>query len=282
MVETFIPKSKEEALRFLNHRKCVILAGGTNLMVKTKKWSGGLADFESDIILIKHLQELKNISINKEYLSIGAGCTLTELQETLTLPSYFRKIILSMASQTIRNVATIGGNICNISSEGDMLPLLYALDSTLIIESLSGTREVKIADFILGPGKKDLKEAELLVEIRIPTNKFISFYYKKAGTKKSPARARASFIGFYILEDEKIVDIRMAFGADGARVIRSIELEDSLKGVSKEELEVILKDIEKEYIKIKVPIDDVKSTAEYRKSVCLNLMREFLESIYSS
>jgi len=282
MVETFIPKSKEEALRFLNQRKCVILAGGTNLMVKTKKWSGGLADFESDIILIKHLQELKNISINKSYLSIGAGCTLTELQETLTLPGYFRKIILSMASQAIRNVATIGGNICNSSSEGEMLPLLYALDATLIIESLSGTREVKIADFILGPGKKDLKAEELLVEIKIPINKFISFYYKKAGTKKSPACARASFIGLYILEGGKIVDIRMAFGADGARVIRSIELEDSLKGVNKEELEVILKDIEKEYIKIKVPIDDDKSTAEYRKSVCLNLMREFLESIYSS
>ena len=280
MVETFIPKSKEEALRLLKEKKCIILAGGTNLMVKTKKWSGGQTDFESDILLIKHLQELKNIEIYKNHISIGAGCTLTELEDTKVLPKYFREVILSMASLAIRNVATIGGNICNVSSEGDLLPLLYALDAYLIIESLNGTREIKITDFILGPGKRDLKADELLVEIRIPTNNFKLFYYKKVGTKKNPAPTKASFIGLYILEDERILDIRMAFGAAGSRVIRSRELEDSLKGINKEELEIILKDIEKEYNKIILPIDDEKSTAEYRKGVCLNLMREFLESIY--
>jgi len=282
MPETIIPKSKDEAVRFLNKKKCIILAGGTNLMVKAKKWSGGLSDFDSDIILIKHLQELKKIQINKKYVSIGAGCTLTELEKTTVLPKYFHEIILSMASVTIRNAATIGGNICNVSSEGEILPLLYALDAYVIIESLSGTREVEISDFILGPGKRDLKTEELLVEIRIPSNNLNSYYYKKVGTKKFPALLKASFIGLYILEGEKILDIRMAFGAAGARVVRSKELEDSLKGLNKEKLEIILKDIEKEYVKIIVPIDDEKSTAEYRKGVCLNLMREFLESIYSS
>ena len=281
MTETFIPKSKEEALGLLNQRKCIILAGGTNIKVKTKKWSGGLSDFESDIILIKHLQELKNISIDKNYTSIGAGCTLAELEETIVLPKYFSEVILSMASVPIRNVATIGGNICNVVSEGDILPLLYALDAILIIESLSGTREIAIADFILGPGKKDLRAEELLVEIRIPTNNLKSFYYKKVGTKRSNSLAKASFIGLYILENERIVDIRMAFGAVGARVVRSTELENSLKGLNKEEFEIVLKDLDKEYIKIIVPIDDKKSTAEYRKGICLNLMREFLESIYS-
>lgn len=282
MTETFIPKSKEEALALLNQRKCIILAGGTNLMVKTKKWSGGISDFDSDIVLIKHLQELKNISINKKYLSIGAGCTLAELEENILLPDYFSEIILAMASSTIRNAATIGGNICNIASEGDILPLLYVLDAILIIECVGGTREIAIADFILGPGKKDLRAGELLVEIRIPTNMLKSFYYKKVGTKRSNSLAKASFIGLYILEHGRIVDIRMAFGALGVRVVRSRELEDSLKGVNKEELQVILKDLEKAYIKIIVPIDDKKSTAEYRKGICLDLTREFLDSIYSN
>ena len=280
MVETFIPKSKEEALRLLKEGTCIILAGGTNLMVKSKKWSGGITDFESDILLIKHLQELKNIQVYNKYISIGAGCTLTELEETTVLPKYFSEVILSMASLAIRNVATIGGNICSNSSEGDILPLLYSLDSYLIIESLNGNREIKISDFILGPGKRDLKADELLVEIRIPTNSFNSFYYKKIGTKKNPAPSKATFMGFYILKDEKIEDLRMAFGAEGSRVIRSRELEDSLKGINNQKLEIILRDIDKEYNKIKFPIDDEKSTAEYRKGVCLNLMREFLESIY--
>lgn len=282
MAETFIPKSKEEALGLLNQKKCIILSGGTNLMVKAKKWSGGLVDFDSDIVLIKHLQQLKNIIVNKSYLSIGAGCTLNELEECTLLPAYFTQVISSMASPTIRNVASIGGNICNISSEGDILPLLYALDSTLIIESLNETREIAISEFILSPGKKDIKAEELLVEIRIPTNKFVSYYYKKVGAKRSNSLAKASFIGLYILKQERIVDIRMAFGAVGSKVIRSKELEDLLKGLDKEELGKILKDIEKEYTKILVPIEDKKSKTKDRKEICLNLMREFLESIYGS
>lgn len=280
MSETFIPKSKEEALGLLNQNKCMILAGGTNLMVKAKKWSRGMSDFDRDIVLIKHLQELKNIIKSKNYLSIGAACTLAELEENILLPNYFNEIILGMASSTIRNAATIGGNICNVASEGDILPLLYALDATLIIECLNGAREIAIADFILGPGKKDLRSEELLVEIRIPTNIIQSYYYKKVGTKRSNSLAKASFIGLYKLYHERIVEIKMAFGAVGARVVRSRELEDSLKGLNKEELQIILKDLEKEYIKIIVPVDDKKSTAEYRKGICLDLMREFLEIIY--
>jgi len=282
MVETFIPKSKEEALRFLDQRKCVILAGGSNLMVKTKKWSEGVSDFESDIILIKHLQEIKKIKTNNKYLSIGAGCTLTELQESKLLPIYFKKVILSMASTAIRNIATIGGNVCNEASESEIYPLLYALDAVLIIECLNGTREIAISDFILGPGKKDLKAFELLVEIRIPSNNFIKFYYKKVGAKKSISVAKASFVGFYILEQGRIVDVRMAFGTPKSKVVRSIELENSLKGLNKEEVEIILKDMEKEYVKIIADIDDEKSTAKDRKETCLSFMKEFLGSIYTS
>ncbi|MGH4124556.1 MAG: FAD binding domain-containing protein [Clostridium sp.] len=282
MTETFIPKSKEEALGLLNQKKHIILAGGTNLMVKTKKWSAGMSEFESDIVLIKHLQELKNIGINNRYLSIGAACTFAELEETILLRNYFSEIISAIASPAIRNAATIGGNICNVASEGDILPLLYALDAILIIESLSGTREIAIEDFILGPGKKDLRAEELLVEIRIPTNMLKSFYYKKVGTKRSNSLAKASFIGFYILEHERIVDVRMAFGAVGARVLRSRELEDRLKGLNKAEMESILKDLEQEYIKSIVPIDDKKFTTEDRKEIYLKLMSEFLGSIYDS
>ncbi|MBZ9621991.1 FAD binding domain-containing protein [Clostridium sp. FP2] len=282
MTETFIPKSKEEALGLLKQKKCIILAGGTNLMVKTKKWSEGISDLDSDIILIKHLQELKNIDINNRYLSIGAACTLSELAETILLPNYFSEIILDMASPAIRNAATIGGNICNVASEGDILPLLYALDAILIIECLSGTREIAIADFILDRGKKDLRAEELLVEIRVPTNMFKSFYYKKVGTKRSNSLAKASFIGFYILEHERIVDIRMAFGSAGAMAVRSRELEDRLKGLSKEEMEIITKDLEQEYIKIILSIDDKKITTEYKKEIYLQLIREFLVSIYDS
>lgn len=281
MVETFIPKSKEEALRLLNQKNCRILAGGTNIMVKAKKWSGGITDFDSDIILIKHLQEIKNIKINERYLSIGAGCTLTKIEETIFLPDYFKKVILSIASQAIRNVATIGGNICNTSSEGDIFPLLYALDAILIIESLNVRREIAIADFILAPGKKDLKAEELLVEIRIPTNGFFLFYYKKVGSKRSNSLAKASFIGLYILENERIVDVRMAFGAVGATVIRSKELETSFKGVNKEQLGIILKDMDKEYINITATIDEDKSKVKYRKETYMNLMGEFLNSIFT-
>ena len=157
MVEAFAPKSKEEALRFLNDKKCIILAGSTDLMVKRKKWSGCLPYFDSDVIFIRHLKELKNIKIDEKYLSIGAACTLTELEENILMPKYFKEVILSIASPAIRNVATIGGNICNASPAGDILPLLYALDAILIIESLSVTKRNRIKGFYLRTGEKRFK-----------------------------------------------------------------------------------------------------------------------------
>lgn len=281
MVGAIIPKSKEEALKFLNDRRFMILAGGTDLMVKRKKWSGCLPYFDSDVIFIKHLQELKNIKVNKEYLVIGAACSFTELEESILVPNYFKEVILSMASPAIRNIATIGGNICNASPAGDIFPILYALDCTLIVENLSSRREIELKDFILGPGKKDIKEGDLLVEIRIPNDKFSSYYYKKVGTRKSIAISKASFIGFYTLKDEKLRDVRIAFGAVGPTTIRSKDLEDRIKGLNKKELEDILENIKDEYSKIIVPINDLRSTAEYRKGVCLNLVGDFLGNIFT-
>ncbi|MBU3113444.1 FAD binding domain-containing protein [Clostridium lacusfryxellense] len=281
MVETFAAKSKEEVLRLLNNRKCIILAGGTDLMVKRKSWPGCLPYFDNDVVFIGHLQELRNIKINENYLVIGAACSLSQIQENVLMPFYFKEVIISMANPAIRNIATIGGNICNASPAGDIFPLLYALDSILVIERLGSLREVKVKDFVLGPGEKDLRIEELLVEIRVPVNKFKSFYYKKVGTRKSTAISKASFIGMYDLEDEKIKDIRMTFGAVGPMVVRSKKLEDKLKGLNKEGLKNILEDIKEDYSKIIVPIDDQRSTAEYRKVVCLNLMEDFLKSIFT-
>ena len=113
------------------------------------------------------------------------------------------------------------------------------------------------------------------MEIRIPVNNFTSFYYKKVGTRKSTALAKASFIGFYTLEDEKIKDMRMAFGAVGPTIIRSKDLEDRLKGLNKEELNNIIEDIKEEYFKIIVPIDDERSTAEYRKGFVWSFWENF-------
>jgi xanthine dehydrogenase FAD-binding subunit len=279
MVETFAPKSKHEALRFLSSRKCMILAGGTDLMVKRKNWPGCLADFDCDVIFVRHLQELKNIKVDEKCFFIGAACTFTELEENVLIPHYFKEVILSIASPAIRNVATIGGNICNALPTADILPLLYALDSILIIETLGYKREIQLKDFILGTGEKDLKIEELLVEIKIPINNFTSFYYKKIGTRKSTDRSKASFIGLYTLEDEKLKDVRMAFGAVGPKIIRSEALEDRLKGMAKEELKSNLDNIKEEYFKIIQSIEDERSTLEYRKEACLGLMEEFLMGI---
>ena len=224
-------------------KKCIILAGSTDLMVKRKNWSGCLPLFDGDVIFIGHLQELKNIKteMDGKYLSIGAACTLTEIKENILIPTYFKEVILSMASPAIRNVATIGGNICNASPAGDILPLLYALDAVLVIESFSGTRKIEIKDFILGPGKKDLKAEELLVEIKIPINNFTSFYYKKVGTRKSTALAKASFIGFYTLENDKIKDMRMAFGAVGPKLSGQRIWKIILKDLIRKSLKTLLR-----------------------------------------
>ncbi|KYH28922.1 MULTISPECIES: FAD binding domain-containing protein [Clostridium] len=275
MVGVYRPKTLKEALEIIDKEECIIFSGGTDLMVKNKKWSGVEPGFTNPVVFISDLKELKKIEKEHNTLRLGAACTCCEIAESSLVPDYFKEVFLNMASPAIRNIATVGGNICNASPAGDSLPLLYALEAKLILESVNGERKVPIQKFILGPGKNDIKENEILREIEIDIGDFNKFCYKKVGTRKSIALSKVSFMGLAKVDKGKIEDIRIAFGACGPKVIKDKTAESwiiKINSINNNELNYA----KKIYSKLITPIDDQRSTADYRKNVCLRILEDFL------
>ncbi|WP_291572164.1 FAD binding domain-containing protein [Clostridium sp. UBA4548] len=276
MVIATTPTNIIEALDFLNEKDAIIMNGGTDLMVKKKSWSGTIPSFDKPILFINSLKELKQVFTEKNNLIIGSGCTFSQLERSPLVPTYLKVVIREIASPAIRNLATIGGNICNASPAGDILTPLYALDAKLRLVSRNKERIIPIKEFIIGPGRTLLNANELLTEIIIENYNNKKFYYHKLGTRRATALAKASFIGFYEVENNLIRDLRIAFGSVGPVIIKDRDLELSLVGGSIKDTKFKICEIVGRYSELIRPINDARSTAKYRKAVCLNLLRNFL------
>lgn len=278
-IVTYIPENLKEALEILDKDEVIILAGGTDLMVRRKSPTGLIPRFDKNTLFINNLKEIKNVYKDNNYLNIGSACTLSQISSSNVVPDYIKTVLSDFASLGIRNVATMAGNICNASPAGDTLPLLYALDAKLSVKSLKEKKIIDIKDFITAPGKNILGKNEMVTEIKIPIEDFNKFYYKKVGTRKATAISKLSFVGFAAVQNNIIKDIRIGFGAVAATVVKSDKLENKIKGKTLEELSLVNNDLINEYSKLITPIDDQRSNKKYRKKVALNLLTYFLMSL---
>lgn len=276
MVDGYLPKDLSEALKILKEKDVTIYAGGTDLMVRNKNTASLLPKFNKDLLYIGNLKELKEIKESDDNLEIGAACTLSALLRSKEVPEVLKEAIRQIASPAIRNMGTIGGNICNASPAGDTLPVIYALDAKLKLTSENSSREVCIKDFILGPRKILLEKNEILENIIIPKAEFNKTYYEKVGARKASAISKLSFVGLAEIENEKIKEIRISIGSVAPKVVRIKEAEDILIGINMNDLESKMEEVKKVYSKEIVPISDQRSTATYRKAVALRLIQYFL------
>ncbi len=276
---TFTPKTLSEALEILHTERVVPFAGGTDLMVRRRSWSGTSPDFEYPALFIGNLEELKEVVKKGDILEIGAAASLGELLEHPEVPEILKQALKVMASPAIRNLGTLGGNICNSSPAADTLPPLTVLDATLVLQSKEGRRQVPIGEFIKGPGRNDLKENELLSAVRLSLRDYNHSYYKKVGTRKADALSKLSFAGVARTTGGIIHEVKIALGAVAPRVVVSVQAEELLKGKSIGDLSKVLpefKQIYEEYIR---PIDDQRSTAAYRNEVSFRLIEYFITQL---
>lgn len=276
MVKGYMPKDLGEALKILKEKEVTIYSGGTDLMVRNKNTASLLPKFNKDLLYIGNLKELREIKESADCLEIGGACTLSSLLRVKEIPKVLKEAIRQIASPAIRNVGTMGGNICNASPAGDTLPVLYALGAKLKLIKENSSRKVSIEDFILGPRKILLEKDELLESITIPKLDFNKAHYEKVGARKASAISKLSFIGAMQIEDEKIKDIRIAIGSVAPKVVRLKEAEKLIIGKGLKDMVSKIDEIEDIYSKEIVPIDDQRSTAVYRKTVALRLIRYFL------
>jgi CO/xanthine dehydrogenase FAD-binding subunit len=201
-----------EALEIRSKAKTIVFAGGSDLMVKHRTWSGVVPDFSFSLLLIGHLKQLQIITVTNNSLVIGAACTLTQILNDNRIPDCIKLPISQMASPSIRNIGTIGGNICTSSPAGDTLPMLYALDARLQIQTKNSTYSVNIAEFITGPGQNILKPDEILSQIIIPLPEYNLCFYRKIGSRKANCISKLSFFGLALTNASHIHDVKYCLG----------------------------------------------------------------------
>ena len=268
----------DQTLSQLNQENCAIIAGGTDVMVLHKSRRGVPPKIPKPIVFIDHLSELKRVFKNDKDLHIGACCTYSELLEEPLIPLALKEAIKTIAAPAIRNRGTLGGNICNASPAGDTLPLLYVYNAKLLLRSVSGERIVGISDFIQGVRKVQREPNEILVEIILPSVLEVGTYvvFEKVGNRNADAIAKVSFAGYIKLNGDVIDDVRFAFGAVGPTMVRSFDIEKNLYGKTIPLAASDIAQVVTAFEKLIKPIDDQRSTAVYRKTVALNLLRYFL------
>jgi xanthine dehydrogenase FAD-binding subunit len=276
MVTGYRPENLQEALRIRTETGAIPLAGGTDLMVAGKRTAGLSPRFGKPVVFIGQLGELRTVCMNNGVLHLGPAASFSDLLSNRSIPDIFKTVFSEIASPAVRNRATIGGNICNASPAGDSLPLLYALDASVVLESSRGRRTVSIDRFITGPGATLLREDELVVEIQVPVFEFNLFFYRKIGTRRGYSCSKTSFLGMATAGEKGLEEIRIAIGAVAPTVVRSKDVEEQLNGKTVREIETAIPEAVSLYKKHITPIDDQRSTACYRRDVSVRLIRHFL------
>jgi len=267
MVNGYAVHTLQEALEVRNGKKVTPYAGGTDLMIQAKE--------DAVYLFLNKIEELKRITEDDECIRLGAACTFTQILEDKSVPEILRTAVSQIGAPAIRNMGTIGGNICNASPKADSALIFFVADAKLRLISKSGERILPIADFYLGRGKTTLQEDELLAEVLMPKKGVGNFYYQKVGARNALAISRVSFVGILSVEKDTIIHCATAFGAIESTIVRKPEIDQMLIGKTiaeaREDKEAYLRTYEAAI----QPIQGRVST-EYRKQVCMNLLQDFL------
>ncbi|MEI0699135.1 FAD binding domain-containing protein [Brachyspira intermedia] len=278
MAVTLKAKNINEALDFRASNDSVIFAGGTDLMVEHLRGSNLIAKFDKPILFINDIDELKGIKEDENNIIIGALTTFDEIIKSDLTPQVLKDSASGIAGPPIRNIATIGGNICNASPSADSLPSLYAMDAILVLKSKNSQREVKIKDFITGVSKTILKNDEILTHIIIPKKDYKYSFYRKIGTRKANALSKLAICALVCKENDKY-RFKISFCTLGITITRDESIEEKYIVSDVNEWKNNIKSIQEAYSSILNPRNSARSTALYRKKCALNLIEYFLDNI---
>jgi CO/xanthine dehydrogenase FAD-binding subunit len=271
------PRTPGEAIRlFEKHKDALPIAGGTDLMVA---WNAGSLAGRTFLDL-SSLRAWSDIWEAKGALTVGALATHTQLMRH---PLVRRRLpLLAEACGTvggvqIQNRGTIGGNVANASPAGDTFPPLAVYEASVVLVSARGRREVPLLDFVTGPKRSCLAPGELVEAVRVPlpARPPRRAIFRKVGTRAAQAISKTVVAGLlWLRRDGTVEELRFALGSMAPTVRRLRSAEAFVKGqrltpaVVSEAVALVSRDVS--------PIDDVRSSAEYRLAVSRNLLFRFL------
>ena len=264
--ELLMPQSISEAVEMLaKHKdKASVMSGGTDIIVSMTK--GFVTPY---VISLAEIPDLDYVTYDKKAgLRIGAMATLQQVADTPEVkehyPALWKSAAINGTPQT-RNMGTVVGNVMRASPSGDCCCAFLAIGGTVVLEGPKGKREVSIDDFFLKYKETARKSDELAIEIKLPpmasgsSNAFARMTRTTLDLSKVNVAVRLDMSG------DTCKQARVAIGAVAPTTIRLKKVEALLNG-NKITDAVLQKVVETVPGEIK-PIDDVRSTAEYRRDV---------------
>ncbi len=271
------PRSLSEACSMLSTQDhCELIAGGTDLIIRLREETQS----EEMLIDVKALPGLDRIGVENDWMHLGAATTLTRVEHHPAIQEH--AAILSqtaeqMANPAIRNMATIGGNLCNAAPSADMAPPLMVLGASVEITGFKGQRSLPVEDFFTGPGEQVLNRGEILTSIRFPVpSRQTRCVYLKTTSRTSLGIALAGVAVALTREGRLVRQVRIALAAVAPTPIRAVSAEAVLEGslVDDRRLELAAD----ETMKAAKPISDVRGSVQYRSEMIRVLTLRALRS----
>ncbi len=271
------PLTIQEAVSLLSKygNKAKVLAGGTDLVPLMKK----ITLRPKCVISLGKIADLDYIRVDgNKGISIGALTTIRDIEQSSELRANHGLICQAasqMASTSVRNVATIGGNICSASPSANMAPALIALSAVVKLASTAGRRTASIEDFFIGPGSTLLKADELLTEIQVPSPPAHSagVYIKYTITsEEEPALVGATVLLTLDRDSRACTEVRVVLSAAAPTPMRAYKAEAILRRekIDKELAQKAAQTASDE----SSPIDDIRGSAEYRREMVKVVARD--------
>lgn len=277
------PSTVAEALRLREATPDArFIAGGTDLWVRMRQHHG--CETPLAFVSLRSVRELSGLDLGDplrgDPVRIGAMVTLSDLALSAPLRGRFPALVgaaLAMGSVQIRNVATVGGNLCNASPAADLAPALLAYDARVEIRSVAGRRETPLADLFLAPGRTSLQPGELLAAVLLPSQ---GLFAKAAFLRRGRVRmdlALAS-VAVRLEEDAGVLKgVRVAVGAVAPTPRRLPEVEAILEGRRPEP--ALFAEAGRAAAARVAPITDLRASERYRRHLVGVLVRRAFERL---
>jgi CO/xanthine dehydrogenase FAD-binding subunit len=270
------PRTLDEALAALQEDGARVLAGGTDLLVEMRNGER----HPRKLVDIKGLEDLRQIAVNPEKgAAVGACVPLNVIIDNAEVRAHLpvlAEAAFSIATYQLRNRATLVGNICNASPAADMAPALYVLGAEVVAAGAEGERRLPIEEFFTGVKRNALKKGEMVLRVEIPaTGKAKTVFLKKQRVKGHDL----AMINVAGLANSRSGILRICVGACAPTPVL-IPDTDSLFRESKDP-ELLADRVAKLGQRVISPIDDVRSSREYRMDMAAVFVKRAVRQICS-
>ncbi len=267
------PRTLEEAIEILAQRpdEIRLLAGGTDVLVQAK--DGVVA--RGVLFDLTAVRELHGIEERGDHLWVGSATTHTKMMASPLVARFAPALPAACAvvgGPQIRNRGTLGGNLANASPAADTVPALYVADAIVEVVSVSSRREVPIDRFFIGPRRSVLARDEIIVGVRIPRRPGVKGAFLRLGQRRAQAISKVSVAVGISFNEGKPDFVRVALGSVAPTVVRAPRTEEILlrggAGAIADARAMVMDEI--------APIDDLRSTREYRREMAGILLERAL------